>query len=110
MKINNKINIRQRKSIKIFSEKAKKLLNDDLVDILLYGSVPRGESTEDSDIDVIVVVKRNVYKNQMRLAEIAFDILLETGEYISVQTMKAKDLQRDTIFLHNIRKEALHAI
>ena len=46
----------------------------------------------------------------MKLAQLAFDILLETGEYISVQTMKPTDLKRDTIFLHNVRREAIHAI
>lgn len=107
---NDKIKKKQRDTIKIFVAKTKKLLNDNLVDILIYGSVPIGKSTKDSDIDVIVVVKKNAYKNQMKLAEIAFDILMETGEYISVQTMKIKDLKRDTIFLNNIRKEAIHAI
>ena len=110
MKKNNKLSKRHSDAIKIFSEKAKKLLNDNLVDILIYGSAPRGESTKDSDIDIIVIVKKNAYKNQMKLAEISFDILMETGEYISLQTMKSKDFKRDTIFLHNVRKEAIHAI
>jgi hypothetical protein len=46
----------------------------------------------------------------MRLAALAFDILLETGEYISVQAMKSADLKRDTIFMQNVRREAIHAI
>jgi len=98
------------RSIQQFSTKAKKLLGNNLVDILIYGSVARNETHPDSDIDVIVIVKRNAFKNQMKLAQLAFDILLETGEYISVQTMKPKDLKRDTIFLHNVRREAIHAI
>ncbi len=98
------------RSIQQFTTKAKKLLGNNLVDILIYGSVARNETHPDSDIDVIVIVKRNAFKNQMKLAQLAFDILLETGEYISVQTMKPKDLNRDTIFLHNVRREAIHAI
>ena len=80
------------------------------MDILIYGSVARGNAKEESDIDVIVVVKRNAFKTQMKLAALAFDILMETGEYISVQTLKSKELGRDTIFLHNVRSEAVHAI
>lgn len=97
-------------AINIFSSKVISLLKTNLVDILIYGSVARGEAKTYSDIDVIVVVKRNTFKNQMKLAALAFDIMLETGEYISVQTMKSKDLKRDTIFLHNVRKEAIHAL
>lgn len=98
------------RSIQQFTTKAKQLLGNNLVDILIYGSVARNETHPDSDIDVIVIVKRNAHKNQMKLAQLAFDILLETREYISVQTMKPKDLKRDTIFLHNVRREAIHAI
>ncbi len=97
-------------AINKFSSKVNELLKNNLIDILIYGSVARGEAKSDSDIDVIVVVKRNTFKNQMKLAAIAFDILLETGEYISVQTMKSKDLNKDTIFLHNVRSDAIHAI
>ena len=98
------------RSIQQFTKKAKQLLGNNLTDILIYGSVARNEAHPDSDIDVIVIVKRNAFRNQMKLAQLAFDILLETGEYISVQTMKPKDLNRDTIFLHNVRREAIHAI
>jgi len=57
-----------------------------------------------------VVVKRNAFKTQMKLAALAFDILMEIGEYISVQTLKSKELERDTIFLHNVRSDAIHAL
>ena len=110
MKKINSINKSHSKAINYFTKKVKNILKDNLVDILIYGSVSRGEAKTDSDIDIIVVVKNNTFKNQMKLAAMAFDILLETGEYISVQTMKSKDLKRDTIFLHNVRREAIHAI
>jgi len=104
------MNSSHKNAIKKFSQNAKKILKDNLVDILVYGSVARGESNKDSDVDIIVVVKRNDFRTQMRLASLAFDILLETGEYISVQTMKSKDLKRDTIFLHNVRRDSIHAL
>jgi len=97
-------------AVECFTSKAKKILRNNLVDVLVYGSVARGEAKEGSDIDIIVVVKRNAFKTQMKLADLAFDILMETGEYISVQTLKSKELERDTIFLHNVRSDAIHAL
>lgn len=97
-------------AIEKFTSNAKKMLEDNLVDILIYGSFARGEAKEESDIDIIVVVKRNAFKTQMKLATLAFDILMETGEYISVQTLKSKEMERDTIFLRNVRGEAIHAL
>ena len=93
-----------------FVKKAKDILSDDLIDVLIYGSVARGNAHPDSDIDVIVIVKKNAFRNQMKLASLAFDILMDTGEYISVQAMKKKDLQRDTMFMWNVRREAVHAL
>lgn len=97
-------------AVERFTSKAKKILKNNLVDILIYGSVARDEANEESDIDIIVVVKRNAFKTQMKLAALAFDMLMETGEYISVQTLKSKELERDTIFLHNVRGDAIHAL
>jgi len=98
------------RAIKKFTLNAKKILKDNLLDILIYGSIARGEAKKESDIDIIVVVKKNTFKTQMKLAALAFDILMETGEYISLQTLKSKDLERDTIFLHNVRRDAIHAV
>jgi predicted nucleotidyltransferase len=97
-------------AVRRFTSDAKRILKDNVIDILIYGSVARGEAKKESDIDVIVIVKRNAFKMQMRLAALSFDILLETGEYISVQTLKSKELKRDTIFLHNVKRDAIHAL
>ena len=39
------------------TEKVKILMNDDLLEVILYGSCARGDYTEDSDIDIALIVK-----------------------------------------------------
>ena len=54
--------------------------------IILYGSVARGEETEESDVDILVLAteKRSIKE---RVIKKAMDILLETGTYISVKML-----------------------
>lgn len=99
-----------RQAVERFVSEAKKLLSEDLVDILVYGSVARGTAGPESDIDIIVIVKHNPVEAQMALSSLAFDIMLQTGEYISPQVMEPEDLHRDTIFLHNVKEEAVRVL
>ncbi len=99
-----------RKAVEAFVAEAKKRLSENLVDILMYGSVARGTAGQESDIDIIIVVQDNPAEAQKTLSKLAFDILLQTGEYISPQVMQPGDLQRDTIFLHNVKEEAIHVL
>lgn len=108
--MNIKESLARNRAIRKFVKKAKELLSDELIDVLIYGSVVRGEAKPESDIDVIVIVKREVFKSQMKLASLAFDVLMDTGEYISVQAVKPEDLNRDTIFMRNVREEAIHVV
>ena len=108
--MNIKESLARNRAITKFVKKAKELLSDELIDVLIYGSVVRGEAKPESDIDVIVIVKREVFKSQMKLASLAFDVLMDTGEYISVQAVKPEDLNRDTIFMRNVREEAIHVV
>lgn len=104
------MNQSQKNAIEAFKRKAVSMFQQNIVDIIIYGSVAREESHADSDIDVVVIVKHKAFVHQMKLAAIAFDILLETGEYISVQTVKEEDFNWDTLFLHNVREDGIHVL
>ncbi len=47
--------------------------------VILYGSVARGEDTEDSDIDLLVLTKKRA-KIDRELNDIVADCILETSE------------------------------
>jgi predicted nucleotidyltransferase len=63
-----------------------KLYGDKIKQVILYGSQARGEATEDSDVDVLVVVDDSLDPSAVRnsLSDLLFDLLLETNELISV--------------------------
>jgi hypothetical protein len=56
-----------------------------LVDVLLFGSRARGDARPDSDYDVAVILRDgdwDFWPEKMRLAGLAYDILLDHGLYI----------------------------
>lgn len=66
---------------------------NEIEDIILFGSVARGEAKEESDIDILVITAGDRFKVRRGLSGIVMNVLLETGEYISVKTLSIKDFQ-----------------
>jgi predicted nucleotidyltransferase len=56
---------------------------DRIDEIILFGSVARGEAGEESDIDILVIGDASLEE----LVDISFPILLEEGEIISAKNM-----------------------
>lgn len=75
--------------------------------IILFGSVARGEAKEDSDIDILVV--GNVSLEE--LVDVSFPILLEYGELISTKNMKKEHFEylakEGYSFVRNILREGV---
>jgi predicted nucleotidyltransferase len=75
---------RHRQAFEQFAEEAKEELGDSLKQLYLYGSVARGDETEDSDIDVFAVVESEEDLDYLR--DLAYEAgVLERGVFISVQ-------------------------
>jgi predicted nucleotidyltransferase len=74
-------------------------------EIILYGSTARGEATEQSDVDVLVVF--NDTERPKELYGLAFDIGLEHGVVITphVQTKDHFESRQDHPFLKNVLSE-----
>lgn len=104
-----KISERRRKAVEEFVRRALSRYGDRIESIILFGSVARGEAKEDSDIDILVVTKKEDFRLRRMLIEIAFDILLDTGENISVKALSKDEFERrkNFSFLRSVISEGI---
>lgn len=98
--------------LKEFKAEVEKLYGKRLKNILLYGSWARGEATDNSDIDLVVVLEGDIKpgKEIDRMIDIITEINLKHQVLISVYPVSEKDyLELKSPILLNIRKEGVPA-
>ena len=98
------------------TEFVKRLRHDlpaNVVDVRLFGSEARGDATPESDIDVLVVVQPENERVALedRVIDIAFDVNLEFGVYVSPRVVTPEILNhpvwRETSFIRNVAGESI---
>ena len=94
-----------------FKQKLTELYGERLAGLVLYGSVARHEETEDSDVDVLVVLKGDTishFDEIRRMGDAKYELSLEYDELISVVPMIHHDfLHRESPLLRNVRQEGI---
>jgi predicted nucleotidyltransferase len=98
------------KIITEFRQALEKIYGDKLISLVLFGSQARGDATEDSDIDVMVILKSPVSPGDeiFRMGEVKNQINLKHDQLISVLPISEEDfLCKDTPLLENIRREGI---
>lgn len=96
-----------------FSVRLRGLLGNDLSKVILYGSYARGDFRDNSDVDVMVLVKispEEIEKIEESVFDLAFDIEMEHGIHIS-PIIKNKDQFEYWVevlpFYRNVRNEGV---
>jgi len=98
--------------LKEFREGLDKLYQKKLKSIILYGSFARGDATEDSDIDVLVVLEGKVIPGEEidKMIDIITQINLKHGALISVYPVSEEDYSTiNSPLLMNVRREGVPA-
>jgi predicted nucleotidyltransferase len=96
-----------------FVTRLRKALPRNVVDVRLFGSEARGEATAESDIDVLIVVQPESGRVALedRAIDIAFDVNLEFGVYVSPRVITLGILNhpvwRETPFFKNVAGESV---
>ena len=82
----SKIDDKKVAAVKNSSELAIKSIGNDIKKVILFGSCARGDNTEDSDIDIALLLKSDSDKNEKYgqvLAEITADIMNKYKEIVN---------------------------
>jgi predicted nucleotidyltransferase len=101
-----------KKPIEEFKRAIEKLYGERLRDVVLYGSWARGEATEESDIDLLVVLEGKVVPGLEidRMIDIITDINLDHNVLISVYPISEENYATvNSPILLNVRKEGVAA-
>ena len=104
------LNKKEKKALKELVDRLKKVYKDNLVKVILYGSKARGDYREDSDIDILVVLKK--YKRWdrefKRIFKIVNEICYKYDLLISYVVKLEDDFNKEmSPLLLNVRREGI---
>jgi predicted nucleotidyltransferase len=107
----NNLTDKEKQAVQELVEGLKKLYGDNLSRVILYGSKACGDAEPDSDIDILVVLrkKNSNYDEIHRITEISAPICLRYDLLLSEIPVKEDEIISDekTLFMENVLKEGL---
>lgn len=98
--------------IEEFKKEVRQLYGHQLKEVILYGSWARGDATQKSDIDLLIVLDKEVSPGREidRMVDIFTDINLKYGVLISAYPISQKDYATiNSPLLLNVRREGVPA-
>lgn len=99
----------EQEALKVLRTELKKRYNP--IDMRLFGSKARGESTLDSDIDVFIVLREVNWKIEREIYDLCFEISLEHDVLISPIIFSEEELKGSAMkvspFLAAVEREGI---
>jgi predicted nucleotidyltransferase len=74
---------RKHRALDDFVARVKESEIGDNIEVILYGSMLRGDAHEESDIDVLVIATGDLRQVDETCGDIAFDVMLDQGQRVS---------------------------
>lgn len=100
---------RYEKALKAFVARVTNELNRNVQALIVYGSIARGEATEESDIDLMVVLKRNDPELAGHVERIRDSVVFGYGQAISLDFETYEGLRKlvedGDLFARNVLEE-----
>jgi predicted nucleotidyltransferase len=101
----------ERETIQAFLQALQRQFQTRVLSVLLFGSRARGEAGPDSDVDLAVIVDRDDLEIQTAIRDLAVEIWLEYGLYLSTRVWSKAHWNRlkaiRTGLFRNIEREGI---
>ena len=98
-----------RKEVEEFVDRLTADLEDEILEVIIFGSSVRGELHEESDIDILCVVTDRNLKLFTQITGMAYEVFLHHGRLLSVKVFSKRDFDRlvglNTAFVRNVLSE-----
>jgi len=93
----------------IAREFVKAIASDNIIKTILFGSVARGDDTDESDIDILIIIHTDNRQMESMIDKKVVDFILEKEEVISPHVMTEEHFNKtkDYSFLQNVMAEGL---
>ena len=93
----------------IAQEFASAINSEEIIKMILFGSVARGDDDNDSDIDILIVINQNNSELESAIDNIVVDFILEKEEVISPHVMTEEHFNKtkDYSFLKTVLAEGV---
>ncbi|MBR6024784.1 MAG: nucleotidyltransferase domain-containing protein [Methanobrevibacter sp.] len=94
---------------KIAREFAEAINSDEIIRMILFGSVARGDDSDESDIDILIIVHHDNQELEKVIDNLVVDFILEKEEVISPHVMTEEHFNKtkDYSFLKTVMAEGV---
>lgn len=82
----------EKRALRQFKKGLLDTFGDRVVSVHLFGSKARGDATEESDTDVLVILHDALWQDRRTVNHLSVDVMLETGVLLSAKTFTPKQM------------------
>lgn len=88
-----------------FKRELTEILGDKLVDVILFGSYARGDYTDESDVDVLIIVKEKpTIDEENKISKLCLRFLIKHNIIISAVTYPKNVFDLGSSFIGEVKK------
>ena len=105
------VTAQEKKALLDFTERLRRDFPGEVKQVMLFGSKARGDFGPHSDVDVWIMTTHDDWRLRDAIVGCAFDLLIETGVFISPRVVSAQHVRRlrrsHSPLLEDVRKDGL---